>query len=333
MIPNLGPIVRFASAEVAQTVAKDLQDYYSPAHLPELLAQTEAVSLVAHCQGLSVQTGEYYNQDKCSSPCRSLSSPHQGNFSFEHEYSLSTTLSSDDISSECASSTTDSPPTSPVGILKDGVPQRAAKRCTSGYQKPDRTVGIVGVLQAHAARSTGYIGWTALRELWGILPSNLDEAVLTYLARKAPAEQEQILLSFAAIDLGSIQNLSAYLNCLIKEHETTSQVCLHFLAGLCPHGEHCRYIHPVNTAGWDLLYARWEMSYQDFDYAVLNYLSKKPVTQQDEILTLFAEMNLKAVQNRSAYLSSMIERYERAGLRRRTRARGRAARGLPMARA
>ncbi len=55
--------------------------------------------------------------------------------------------------------------------------------------------------------------------------------------------------------------------------------------------------------------------------------------QQDEILTLFAEMNLKAVQNRSAYLSSMIERYERVGLRRRTRARGRAARGLPMARA
>lgn len=47
-------------------------------------------------------------------------------------------------------------------------------------------------------------------------------------------------------------------------------------------------------------------------------------------MTLFADMNLKTVKNRSAYLSSMIERYERVGLRKRTRARGKAAKGKGM---
>jgi len=179
----------------------------------------------------------------------------------------------------------------------------------------------VAVLREQAAKGIPYVGWIALERLWGLTPDALDEAVLQYLARKPPSEQEQVLLAFAAIDLTGIQNLSAYLNCLIKEHESTPQVCLYFLAGLCTHGDGCRYLHPVGTAGWTSLRTRWGVTYQDFDYAVLNYLSKKPVAQQDEILSLFAEMNLRAVKNRSAYLSSMIERYERVGLRKRSRAR------------
>jgi hypothetical protein len=29
------------------------------------------------------------------------------------------------------------------------------------------------------------------------------------------------------------------------------QVCIHFLAGLCPRYGPCHYVHPVHTAGWD----------------------------------------------------------------------------------
>ena len=77
------------------------------------------------------------------------------------------------------------------------------------------------------------MGWLALREIWNIAPDMFDEAVLSYLHSKSPSQQEQILLSFAAIDLSTVNKLSAYLNCLIKEHETANQVCLPFLAGLC----------------------------------------------------------------------------------------------------
>jgi hypothetical protein len=149
-----------------------------------------------------------------------------------------------------------------------------------------------------------------------------QEAAPGLLTRRAPKGRPAPVVGRGSVGSVSSDDLSsAYLNCLIKEHESTPQVCLYFLAGLCTHGDGCRYLHPVGTAGWTSLRTRWGVTYQDFDYAVLNYLSKKPVAQQDEILSLFAEMNLRAVKNRSAYLSSMIERYERVGLRKRSRAR------------
>eukprot|EP00997_Jenningsia_sp_PLL12_P006479 NODE_3028_length_827_cov_65.272494_g2515_i0.p1 GENE.NODE_3028_length_827_cov_65.272494_g2515_i0~~NODE_3028_length_827_cov_65.272494_g2515_i0.p1 ORF type:complete len:189 (-),score=44.92 NODE_3028_length_827_cov_65.272494_g2515_i0:261-779(-) len=121
---------------------------------------------------------------------------------------------------------------------------------------------------------------------------------------------EHILLSFAAIDLSYVVNLSAYINCLIKEHDTTTQICLYFLAGMCPRGNQCPYVHPCNGPGWDLLEQRWGITFRDFDFTVLNYLSKKPTTHQDAILTDLADANLRSVKNLSAYLSSVIQKAE-----------------------
>lgn len=44
-------------------------------------------------------------------------------------------------------------------------------------------------------------GWGALHQLWGIGPADFDAAVLLYLYTKSPEQQEQILLTFAAIGI------------------------------------------------------------------------------------------------------------------------------------
>jgi hypothetical protein len=66
----------------------------------------------------------------------------------------------------------------------------------------------------------------------------------------------------------------------------------------------------VNTPGWNALREQWNVTYKDLDYAVLNYLSKKTMQQQDEILLALAESNIQGVVNLSAYLSSQIQKYE-----------------------
>ena len=67
-------------------------------------------------------------------------------------------------------------------------------------------------------------GWYALHRVWGLTCTDLDDAVLSCLAKKQPYQQEQILLSFASIDLSNVCNLSAYLNSLINDHDHTNQV-------------------------------------------------------------------------------------------------------------
>jgi hypothetical protein len=156
----------------------------------------------------------------------------------------------------------------------------------------------------------GSRGWEALRRIWNVGPENLDNAVLQCLTTKPRRLQEHILLSFAAIDLSNVHNLSAYLNCLVKEHDTTHQVCLYFLAGLCQKGDRCKWVHPVNTKGWDALRDKWQITYEDLDYTVLNFLSKKTTEEQDDILTSLADMDLRSIHNLSAYLSSMIQKYD-----------------------
>eukprot|EP00668_Euglena_longa_P005717 GGOE01006748.1.p1 GENE.GGOE01006748.1~~GGOE01006748.1.p1 ORF type:complete len:491 (-),score=85.80 GGOE01006748.1:658-2103(-) len=158
-------------------------------------------------------------------------------------------------------------------------------------------------------------GWEALEKVWDIRKEDLDDAVLMYLGTKTPRQQEHILLTFAANNLTNVINLSAYLNCVIKEHEATSQVCIHFYAGVCT-SHQCEYVHPIGTRGWDFLEQVWGITYKDFDYAVLNYLSKKPMAQQDSILLTFAGMNLKTVNNLSAYLSSVVQKFEKLDSRR-----------------
>ena len=172
------------------------------------------------------------------------------------------------------------------------------------------TDAVLRILQTdEAARKNFATGWEALRIIWNFGPENLDHAVLTCLNTKSPRQQEHILLSFAAIDLSYVHNLSAYLNCLIKEHDTTNQVCLYFLAGLCT-CEDCWWVHPVNTRGWIALRDTWNITYKDLDYTVLNFLSKKTIREQDDILSSLADMDLRVIHNLPAYLSSMIQKYD-----------------------
>jgi len=153
-------------------------------------------------------------------------------------------------------------------------------------------------------------GWEALRHVCGFHRSDLDGAVLWALGAKKPFEQEQIMLTFAALGLAAIKNPSGYLISIMTEHDSTRPVCMRFLCGLCGHPA-CRYLHPVDTPGWQDLKERWGLTYKDFDYAVLNYLAKKSQEEQDTILADFARMDLTVVYNHSAYLSSLIHKLVR----------------------
>eukprot|EP00668_Euglena_longa_P041721 GGOE01054943.1.p1 GENE.GGOE01054943.1~~GGOE01054943.1.p1 ORF type:complete len:594 (+),score=101.98 GGOE01054943.1:26-1807(+) len=58
-------------------------------------------------------------------------------------------------------------------------------------------------------------GWDLLAEKWSKSFRDFDYPVLSYLAKKAPEQQEAILLQLAEGPLDSVQNLSAYLSVLI----------------------------------------------------------------------------------------------------------------------
>eukprot|EP00667_Euglena_gracilis_P004571 EG_transcript_4595 len=203
----------------------------------------------------------------------------------------------------------------PVNITPVSRPS-GDRDASKGDKNGDPSGRVLEVLRDNVlAKKAISAGWEALDKVWGIQKEDLDDAVLMYLSTKTPRQQEHILLTFAANNLTNVVNLSAYLNCVIKEQEATSQVCIHFYAGVCG-VEACEYVHPINTRGWDLLEQAWGITYQDFDYAVLNYLSKKPMAQQDSILLTFAGMNLKTVNNLSAYLSSVVQKFEKLDARR-----------------
>lgn len=197
--------------------------------------------------------------------------------------------------------------TSP-GKSNAGTPKTPYK---SGHSWADGCAGVVLqlLLDNGISRTSVNLGWEALQRMWNVGPSNLDTAVLSCLSNKPLRAQEHILLSFAAIDLSNVKNLSAYLNCLVKEHDTTRQVCLYFLAGLCSEEIGCTWVHPVNSKGWDTLRDTWQVTYQDLDYTVLNFLCKKSNEEQDHILLSLAAMDLRGINNLSAYLSSMIQKH------------------------
>eukprot|EP00667_Euglena_gracilis_P007040 EG_transcript_7108 len=58
-------------------------------------------------------------------------------------------------------------------------------------------------------------GWDLLADRWQKTFRDLDYPVLSYLAKKAPEQQEAILRQLAADDLSEVENLSAYLSVLI----------------------------------------------------------------------------------------------------------------------
>jgi hypothetical protein len=65
----------------------------------------------------------------------------------------------------------------------------------------------------------------------------------------------------------------------------------------------------VNKRGWNALRDNWQVTYRDLDYTVLNFLCKKTIAEQDEILVALASLDLRGIHNLSAYLSSMIQKH------------------------
>eukprot|EP00668_Euglena_longa_P007634 GGOE01009150.1.p1 GENE.GGOE01009150.1~~GGOE01009150.1.p1 ORF type:complete len:470 (-),score=62.68 GGOE01009150.1:1318-2700(-) len=198
--------------------------------------------------------------------------------------------------------------------MDDGIAHQPPKPKKSS--KKEVSADVIHMLRTEPSLRSSYkAGWEALRRFWGIQLETIDPTVLVQLAGREPERQEQILLAFAAIGLSSVQNVSAYLSSLIKDHETNSQVCIFFLAGVCQDPA-CTYIHPHRSPMWDLLEQRWGCTYKDLDYPVLNYLCKKPPGHREAILQAFADINLGDVQNWSAYLSSMVHKQEKRKARR-----------------
>ena len=195
--------------------------------------------------------------------------------------------------------------------VNPGTPNKSGARGAAAVTRNPTsscTTAVLQILQEGRPTDKNY-GWEALQQIWNVGPWNLDGAVLACLSTKEPIFQEHTLLSFASIDLSNVKNMSAYLNCLLKEHDTSPQVCLYFLAGLCEN-HNCPWVHPVNTRGWNALRDNWNVTYKEMDYTVLNFLSKKSVDEQDDILASLAAMDLRSINNLSAYLSSMIHKYD-----------------------
>lgn len=329
VIPGKGPIARLASSDIARQVVAEYWEYYNAKPLSSALGKLSPEA--PRTQRTAAKSGSFSSDDRNSSFG-------QG-FSWADEMEAHLSEVSDDISAEEHTSEGTSPvPGDDMRALKPAarklrqVPVKPAieeQLVRPGNVRPQRgmrkaglynachaeagescTDAVLRVLKTNdAAKSQGNAGWEALRLIWHIGPADLDNAVLSCLNAKTPKQQQHILLSFAAIDLSYVHNLSAYLNCLIKEHDSTNQVCLYFLAGLCT-DERCCWVHPVNTRGWNLLRERWQITYKDLDYTVLNFLSKKTIPEQDNILSSLADMDLTIIHNLPAYLSSMIQKYD-----------------------
>lgn len=319
MFPGKGPIVRLASPETSAQVVAEYSEYYSVSPLRAAIQFLEPQQTKAH---------SFSSEDPTNSIGPTLS--------WADEMDAHLSELSDDISGEESTPEGNSPvpqhirrpkPEQRKPVSHSGKSLSSEEGGASAARDPQaprrgRTHGscnteagetctdaVLRILKTtEGATLQTNVGWEALRTIWRLGPTDLDTAVLTCLGSKPLKQQQHILLSFAAIDLDHVKNLSAYLNCLIKEHESTNQVCLYFLADLCT-DERCCWVHPINTAGWNLLRDKWSITYKDLDYTVLNFLSKKTVPEQDRILGSLADMDLKVIHNLPAYLSSMIQKY------------------------
>ena len=94
--------------------------------------------------------------------------------------------------------------------------------------------------------------------MWGITSSHMDNAVLSYLNVKPHPVQQHILLTLSAVDLRKVNNLSAFVSRLIHDLEMSQPLCLGFLAGCCE-DQCCKFLHPVTTTGWKVLWERWQV--------------------------------------------------------------------------
>lgn len=175
---------------------------------------------------------------------------------------------------------------------------------------PCHTQAVLQHIQADelAFKEAVDFGWKVLQQQWNVNPDNVDTGALSYLRSKPSHLQQHVLLVLATTKLGNVKNLSAFLTTLILEMETAPPVCLGFLAGCCSEPGECLFSHPEFTNGWKVLWRRWKVSWQDFDYLVLNSLFQRTCAEQEEILKHLATMKLTEVHNLSALLSSVIER-------------------------
>eukprot|EP00997_Jenningsia_sp_PLL12_P006176 NODE_2720_length_875_cov_87.763923_g2244_i0.p1 GENE.NODE_2720_length_875_cov_87.763923_g2244_i0~~NODE_2720_length_875_cov_87.763923_g2244_i0.p1 ORF type:complete len:245 (+),score=41.15 NODE_2720_length_875_cov_87.763923_g2244_i0:30-737(+) len=147
------------------------------------------------------------------------------------------------------------------------------------------------------------VAWNMLVYLWGVDRHSFSDAALEYLESRPGDQQARVLLTLAGHDIPSLRSLSAYLVHLVKE-TMGYQLCLYFLAGAC-HAS-CQYVHPTGTDAWNMLSQNWAITFQDFDYASLDYLCKQPPRVQEDILYKFASTKVENIANPSAYLLRLI---------------------------
>eukprot|EP00668_Euglena_longa_P009351 GGOE01011284.1.p1 GENE.GGOE01011284.1~~GGOE01011284.1.p1 ORF type:complete len:522 (-),score=70.57 GGOE01011284.1:1534-3069(-) len=157
--------------------------------------------------------------------------------------------------------------------------------------------------------SSSHFGWDVLHKLWDIQPDSFDHAALTKLATQPIHAQQHVLLTVATMDVRKVKNLSALMNTLISEFYITKPVCFAFLAGHCREAG-CVFFHPVKAPGWMTVEHKWQLSWLDFDYSVMNVLLQKPLAMQDKILWRFSLMRLRSIHNLSALLYSVISQCE-----------------------
>eukprot|EP00668_Euglena_longa_P026601 GGOE01033298.1.p1 GENE.GGOE01033298.1~~GGOE01033298.1.p1 ORF type:complete len:532 (+),score=109.05 GGOE01033298.1:227-1597(+) len=134
---------------------------------------------------------------------------------------------------------------------------------------------------------------------------------MTKLAAQPVHAQTHILLMVATMDLRQVKNLSALLNTLISEHNMAKPVCFAFLVEHCHKGDGCVFFHPMVAPGWMVLKRKWQLSWLDFDYPVMNVFLQKPLALQNKILIRFSRMRLRSINNLSAMLYSLISQVNR----------------------
>eukprot|EP00668_Euglena_longa_P042969 GGOE01056899.1.p1 GENE.GGOE01056899.1~~GGOE01056899.1.p1 ORF type:complete len:508 (-),score=73.33 GGOE01056899.1:171-1667(-) len=200
------------------------------------------------------------------------------------------------------------PATPPVKSHQYGIPHPSVAQ-----KKKSHTRAVLQEIQAFGDgwASSSQFGWDVLRKLWDIEPASFDSAALKQLAAQPIHVQQHVLLTVATMDVQKVKNLSALMHTLTSENNAGKPVCLAYLAGLCYKGNECAFCHPIQALGWKTLECKWQVSWLDFDYSVMNVLLRKPLAMQDKILMRFSSMRLWSIHNLSAMLYSIITQFEK----------------------
>eukprot|EP00667_Euglena_gracilis_P008156 EG_transcript_8263 len=205
---------------------------------------------------------------------------------------------------------TDDVPVAPAATVAPTGADPTKKRSPPAISRPSvsHTMAVLREVQAVGAAyfAVPRLGWRVLQRLWQVTPADFDAVALAHLALQPEALQQHVLLMLATTGVRKVQNLSAFLSCLIHDVCQQTPVCLGFIAGCCGQDSRCPFTHPRMVTAWATLQQRWQIGWLDFDYLVLNSLLLKPAAKQDQLLRSLARMKLKNVRNPSALLASLV---------------------------